>query len=81
MVTTSHHDYSESIIIPGNIPEHMEAHYAALETAKRIIHILSQFALSVNTRAYNILHGARENMVLPEQYQFERFIIRFLPGW
>lgn len=81
MATNAQPDYSESIIIPGKIPEHMEAHYTALKRAKRVIHILSLFALNVSTRAYNIVHGSRENMILPEQYQFERFIIRFLPGW
>lgn len=81
MATNTQPDYSESIIIPGKIPEHMEAHYTALKRAKKVIHILSQSALSAKTRAYSILHGTHEDMILPEQYQFERFVIRFLPGW
>ncbi len=81
MATNTLSDYSEAIIIPGNIPEHMEAHYIALKGAKKIIHILSLSALHVKTREYTIPHGTHEKMILPEEYQFESFQIRFLPGW
>lgn len=81
MVTNTLPDYSEAIIIPGNIPKHMQAHYTALKSAKEVIHILSQSTLSVETRKYTIPHGTSEEMILPEGYQFENFVIRFLPGW
>ena len=67
MATNTLSDYSEAIIIPGNIPEHMEAHYIALKRAKEVIHILSLSALHVKTREYTISHGTHEKMILPEE--------------
>lgn len=78
---TTFKDYSDAIVIPSEIPEHLEAHYTALKRAKRVIHILSLSTQNVKTFSYDILHGAREKMVLPSQYQFWDFQIRFLPGW
>ena len=70
MDTNRLNDYSETIVVPTQIPEHLEAHYTALKRAKKVIHILSLFTQDVETFTYDILHGAREKMVLPSQYQF-----------
>lgn len=63
-------DYLETLVIPKQIPEHLEAHYTALKKAKEVIVILSLFAQDVETFSYDILHGSSNKMVLPRQYQF-----------
>jgi hypothetical protein len=74
-------DYSEAIVIPKKIPEHMRSHFEILRKAKKIIHILSGHAESTTLFSYNIAHGAPDPMVLPSTYHFGEFHIRFLPGW
>lgn len=81
MVPNTQIDYSEAIIIPGNIPEHMESHFEALKRAKGVINILSMFTRGVETFPYIIQNGIPGNLVLPKQYNFDGFQIRFLPGW
>lgn len=82
MATNTPPDYSKTIVIPSIIPEHLESHFAALKRAKKVIKILSMFTQRVETFDYTIQNGGKEDfLVLPKQYDFSGFQIRFLPGW
>lgn len=78
---TSFHDYSETIVVPERIPAHLESHFTALKKAKKVIKILSMFTRGVETFPYIIQNGVPGELVLPKQYDFDGFQIRFLPGW
>ena len=81
MATNTPHDYSKAIVIPREIPEHLESHFTALKRAKKVIKILSMFTREVETFPYIIQNGTPGELVLPKQYNFGEFQIRFLPGW
>lgn len=82
MDTNTHfNDYSEAIVVPEKIPEHLESHFAALKRAKKVIKILSMFTRGVETFPYIIQNGTPGDLILPKQYDFDGFQIRFLPGW
>lgn len=81
MATNTTPDYSKTIVIPSIIPEHLTSHYIALKRAKRVIKILSMFTQGVETFPYTIQNGGtEERLILPKQYDFAGFQIRFLGG-
>lgn len=82
MATNTPHDYSKAIVIPREIPKHLESHFAALKRAKKVIKILSMFTQGVETFPYTIQNGGtEERLTLPQRYEFDGFELRFLPGW
>ncbi len=82
MATNTPPDYSKAIVIPREIPEHLESHFAALKKARKVIKILSMFTQGVETFPYTIQNGGNEErLTLPRRYEFDGFELRFLPGW